>query len=127
MSKYSSLTAQRLREAMDNKNIKASELVEKSGVSKSNISGYINGKFTPTNINAIKIANVLGVQPEWLMGLMPSDIIDSDTNYIGEISKGNHPIVWDLLKTTQNMDTYFLERLLEYAKKLQTMQNELED
>lgn len=120
MSKYSSLTAQRLREAMNTRGIKASELAEKSGVSKSNISGYMNGKYTPTNINAIKIANVLQVQPEWLMGLLPADF---DEN---EPTSHANPIIQDICTIADSLDDYFIEKLLAYAKKLSAMQNDLD-
>ncbi len=69
MSKYSPLTATRLREAMKNKNITAQELSERSGVGKSSISQYLNGKYTPKNVAAKKLATVLDVKPEWLMAI----------------------------------------------------------
>lgn len=121
MSKYSSLTAQRLREAMSTRGIKASELVEKSGVSKSNISGYMNGKYTPTNINAIKIANVLQVQPEWLMGLLPADFEENKPT-----SACTNPTIKDICTIADSLDDYFIEKLLVYAKKLSAMQNDLD-
>ena len=62
-------TAQRLIEAMAEANIKSSELALRSGVNKASISQYVNGKNEPHNINAYKMAKVLNVRPEWLMGL----------------------------------------------------------
>ena len=38
-------TAKRLNHAMSLRDIKQTELVEKSGISKSTISGYVNGAF----------------------------------------------------------------------------------
>lgn len=62
------VTAQRLREALNNKNMKAQELADKTGINKASISQYINGSHAPSNISAGKMADVLNVSPLWLMG-----------------------------------------------------------
>lgn len=62
------LTAKRLREAMDDMGIIAQDLAEKSGVSKASVSQYVNGSHKPSNISAGKMAEVLCVNPVWLMG-----------------------------------------------------------
>lgn len=61
-------TSDRLKLALKQAGIKATELSGKSGVSKSSISQYINGLYVPSNINAGAMAKVLGVNPLWLMG-----------------------------------------------------------
>lgn len=55
------ITAKRLRLALDNANMKPQELAEKSKVSKSSISQYVNGSHAPSNISAGKIGKVLDV------------------------------------------------------------------
>ena len=62
------IIAQRLKEAMSDKNMKAVELSAKSGVLKSSISQYINGSHSMSNKAAGAIGKVLGVNPVWLMG-----------------------------------------------------------
>lgn len=62
------VTAKRLKQAMDNMNISAQELSDKSGVSKASISQYVNGSHKPSNISAPKLAKVLMVNAMWLMG-----------------------------------------------------------
>lgn len=62
------ITAKRLRLALDNASMKPQELAEKSKVSKSSISQYVNGSHAPSNISAGKMSKVLGVEPLWLMG-----------------------------------------------------------
>lgn len=62
------LTAKRLKRALDMCSMKPQELSEKSGVSKSSISQYINGSHTPSNISSGKMSAVLDVNPLWLMG-----------------------------------------------------------
>lgn len=77
------VTAQRLREALNNKNMKAQELADKTGINKASISQYINGSHAPSNISAGKMAPYLHVSPLWLMGF--------DVDKISEI--GNVEIV----------------------------------
>lgn len=62
------ITAKRLRLALDNASMKPQELAEKSKVSKSSISQYVNGSHAPSHISAGKMGKVLGVEPLWLMG-----------------------------------------------------------
>lgn len=63
------LSARRLREAMEDKNLTQQELADKSGINKSSISQWINGKNVPGNFSAYDLSQVLDVAPEWLMGI----------------------------------------------------------
>lgn len=60
--------SQRLREKMNENNIKAIELAEKTGLSRSSISQYVNGVHVPNTTAAYKIAEVLHCNPVYLMG-----------------------------------------------------------
>lgn len=62
------ITAKRLQLALSNSGMKPQELAEKSGVSKSSISQYVNGSHAPSNISSGKMGKVLKVNPLWLMG-----------------------------------------------------------
>ena len=62
------ITAQRLREALNESCMRQEDLANASGVSKASISQYINGSHSPSNISSGKMASVLGVNPLWLMG-----------------------------------------------------------
>jgi len=62
------ITAKRLRSALENANLRAIELSERSGVSQSSISQYLAGSHAPSNISSGKMAKVLGCDPVWLMG-----------------------------------------------------------
>ena len=62
------VTAKRIREALSDAKMKPQELAEKSKVSKSSISQYVNGSHQPSNISSGKMAKGLGVEPMWLMG-----------------------------------------------------------
>lgn len=60
--------ANRLKKALQMKNIKPSELAEKSGVPKSAISQYLSGLYEAKQRNIDKLAKVLNVSEAWLMG-----------------------------------------------------------
>jgi transcriptional regulator with XRE-family HTH domain len=69
----------RLRMAMENKGITASELSRISGVGKSDISYYLKGKYVPKQDKCYMLAKALDVDPGWLMtGFGPSkDVLDA--------------------------------------------------
>lgn len=71
------VTAQRLRQAMDEMNMKAVELSERSGLGKSSISQYLNGSHSPSNISSGRMGKVLKVNPLWLMGFDVSKYPDT--------------------------------------------------
>ena len=54
---------------MNIRNIKAIELSEKTGISKSSLSEYIKGKYEAKQKGIYKLAKVLNVSEGWLMGL----------------------------------------------------------
>ena len=58
----------RLTEAMQLRGIRASELSQRTGLSKARISQYVNGKFIPKSDAILLMAEVLGVSELWLMG-----------------------------------------------------------
>ena len=57
----------RLKKAMAEKGLSASELSRISGVGKSDISNYINGKYLAKQDKVFALAKALGVDPGWLM------------------------------------------------------------
>ena len=65
----------RLRLAMSEKGITASELSRLSNVGKSDISNYLKGKYVPKQDKCYLLAKALGVDPGWLMtGWEPVDL-----------------------------------------------------
>ncbi|MFR4987492.1 MAG: helix-turn-helix domain-containing protein [Lachnospirales bacterium] len=63
-----STPSDRLKKAMKIRNFKQSDLVEKTGINKSSISTYLSGEYKPKQDKIILLANVLEVNPSWLMG-----------------------------------------------------------
>lgn len=60
--------AQRIREALDIRGMKQSDLVAATGIGKSSISTYLTGEYEPKQRNIYKIAKALNVSESWLMG-----------------------------------------------------------
>lgn len=58
----------RLKKAMDARNLKAVDLVAKTGIHKGTISYYLNGKSTPKNDKLYIISKALDVSEAWLLG-----------------------------------------------------------
>lgn len=112
------LTAKRLQLAMTNNQIKAQELADRSGLNKASISQYINGTHAPSNISAGKMANILNVDPVWLMGFdVPMIKEGSDTKSLS--SDEDMLIRKYRLLSVDNKD-----RLLRYADGLLVTQEE---
>ena len=66
MKKFS--FAQRLRQALEQRNMKQITLSEKSGVSRSLISAYLKGNYEAKQDNIFLLAQALDVNEAWLMG-----------------------------------------------------------
>ena len=60
--------AERLSEALKEREIKPIELSRLCGINKSTISQYLSGKYTPKQDKVTKIAEVLGISPLRLLG-----------------------------------------------------------
>lgn len=61
-------TAKRLCNLLERKGWRAQDLADRSGVSKASISQYVNGQHKPSQYAAEKMAQVLGVEPTYLLG-----------------------------------------------------------
>lgn len=59
----------RLKKAMDRSGMKAIDLVKRTGISEATISQYRSGYSKPKKDRLELLANVLNVNPAWLMGL----------------------------------------------------------
>ena len=58
----------RLKKALSLRNMRQSDLCEKTDIPKSAISHYLRGSFVPKQDRAYIIAKALDVNPAWLMG-----------------------------------------------------------
>jgi transcriptional regulator with XRE-family HTH domain len=60
--------SQRLKEAMQIRNIKPTELSKRSGISKSSLSEYLKGKYEAKQTALYNLAKALDINEVWLMG-----------------------------------------------------------
>ena len=60
--------AERLKTALEIRDISQSELSRKTGIGKSSISTYLTGEYEPKQKNIYKMALALNVNEAWLMG-----------------------------------------------------------
>ncbi len=58
----------RIKEALERSGMKQADLVRKTGISKSTISGYLSGRYTPRQNSVYLMAEALNVDVDWLMG-----------------------------------------------------------
>lgn len=70
MSNYEKVAdvSDRLREALEIRNIKPAELAERSGINKPSISCYLSGKYEPKQNALYNMGRVLDVSEMWIAG-----------------------------------------------------------
>lgn len=61
-------TGERIKQALNIRNMIQADLVEKTGLTKSAISSYINERYEPKQQAIYLLAKALEVNPAWLMG-----------------------------------------------------------
>lgn len=70
-------TKDRIRKALELRGMKQSELVEKTGIDKGQMSSYLSGRYKPKQTNLNLMAKALSVDEAWLMGYdVPMQRID---------------------------------------------------
>jgi transcriptional regulator with XRE-family HTH domain len=100
-------TGSRIKEAMNKRNIKASEICKATGISPSNMSHYISGSYSPKRRNIYLIAKFLQVSPVWLIGYdCPMETDES-------APKGKKELIDYYL---ERMDDSQLEKTLNFIK-----------
>lgn len=127
-------TAKRLKLAMDNKNLTAKQLSDKSGVSEPSISQYIHGTFAPRNKTAAKLAKVLQVNPMWLMGF-DVPMKDPSSDFLQKMKDGNirmdikpnQAFVEDIDEITLKMTPEQMNNILNYAKFIKSSSEDKKD
>lgn len=122
-------TAKRLLEAMNKNKMTAKELSDKSSVSESSISQYLHGLFAPKNKTAAKLANVLHVNPMWLMGFdvpmeEPKLKPDFTVNTLSGTDVSNANFVMDMDLISRDMTLVQMDSVLAFAKFIKAKKEE---
>lgn len=98
--------SERIKQRMQTLGMKrAAELVKATGVSKGSVSQWLSDSSAPTGANLLKLAKVLGVQPEWLLtgeGPEPNAV---ESRLV--------PVEWE--STDQDRDEYLTVPLIDVA------------
>lgn len=93
----------RLNKALSIREMKPVDLAKKCGISESTISQYRSGYAKPKDQRLALIANALGVQPAWLMGMdVPMTERDSeDKAYARQLTSLENGIMQIVFKLTE--------------------------
>lgn len=114
----------RLNKAMMIRDIKASALSEKTGISKSSLSEYLSGKYEAKQNGIYLLAKALNVSEAWLMGCdvpMEREIDNSLLNKIGSIPlSGENMFKIPILGTVKAGYDYLAEENIIGTIKVQT-------
>ena len=85
-----SIFSQRLESVMKEKNLRQHQLCEMTGISKSFISSYLAGRFSPKADKLSAISKALGVSEGWLMGYENSAKYSYDPSKVAKIPVKDH-------------------------------------
>ena len=116
-------TAKRLSMALERKGMRAAELSKLSGVGKSSISQYLKGKHAPGNVSAGKMADVLNVNPVWLIGFDVPMI--TPQKHPGEMGYAAESISLDMQEAAEKIELLNeknRKRVLKYMESLYQVQ-----
>ncbi|MCH1982458.1 helix-turn-helix domain-containing protein [Ruminococcus sp. OA3] len=87
----------RFNKALSVKNIKPTELAEKTGLSKSTISHYMSGYTKPKSDKLFILAKALNVSEQWLMGLdAPMERFDPEVLKVQKESRNQYAEKWNI-------------------------------
>jgi len=113
--------AERIKEGLRLRDMIQADLVEKTGLPKSAISSYINGKYEPKQQAIYLIAKALSVSEAWLMGyeveLNEDDDIPRTKDALLEYFHTN-PQLKVLFSLSENLSDEDLDYLVKLAKRM---------
>ena len=99
--------AQRLKEIMNIRNVRARDITERTGISASKISHYLKGDYDTKQITIMKLARYLRVNEVWLIGY------DCDMERYEPTFDGTIKEIVEMCETLSNED---LERVRTFIK-----------
>ena len=101
---------ERLAEALRIRDMKPAELAEKSGIARGTISHYLSGTMEPKSKRIYAIAQILNVQPAWLIGYdVPMEKPKEHPEYVSSIQQ----LFEQLNDDEQRMVTTMLSALID--------------
>lgn len=122
----------RIRQALNIRNMKQIELCEKTGIKKSSVNGWIKQNWQPKQDSLYKMAKVLDVSEMWLAGYdVPMERTKSIKNTDIALPKDDSTILMDKIKDNENYSrlvnlfNYILELNPDQLNTIESMVNQL--
>lgn len=106
-------TAKRIKQALYERGMKQTDLVEKTGIGKSSISTYLSGAYLPKQKNIYKIAKALDVDEAWLMGGdVPMERCHNPDGKFLDLTPTEHEVVVNY-RSADEIDKEMVNRILK--------------
>lgn len=102
------ISARRINDCIESLDIKKTDLADKIDVDRSAITHYTNGTACPRHDTAVKMGDIFGVNPLWLMNL-------SDDKYA---LTDEEQLLIETYRTSDEETKAMVERLLKYNELL---------
>lgn len=101
---------QRILEALEVRNMKATDLASSTGLSRGAISSYISGRWIAKQNNVYLIAKALNVNEAWLMGFaVPMNRVDLDISELNNIEVNNTKNNFDMTEKNNQSQSEILD------------------
>lgn len=114
----SATTAQRLKEAMADANMKQADLARATGLSKGGISNYIMGRYEPKSNIISKLASALNCSEMWLMGYDVPRAREKEPPDEQKLTEGEKMLLALFRQIPEEQQKVFLEMGRVYANSL---------
>lgn len=116
---------QRLETALTIRNIKPVDLAKLTGISESTISQYRSGYAKPKEPRLVVIANALGVDPAWLMGLdVPMGPRRIPSGIMGNYAERESLYIQEAIDFMSRLSEENKNRAVKYMEKLLAVQKD---
>lgn len=112
-------TSDRIKKAMDLRNLRQVDLIERTQLGRSAISQYVSGKVTPKQDKVYLLAKALNVSPAWLMGydvpMEANSIISTKPNDLNKFLQQSQVIFDGETYSLDDEDRELIMKSLEVA------------
>ena len=110
----------RLAQAMQIRNISAAELSKKSGLSKAQISQYVNGIYQAKQVALYKLATTLNVSEAWLMGhdvpMQRQTEEDQILDLISDLSQSELKRISDFMEVAGDLTDEQFDKVMAFVR-----------
>lgn len=113
MSEKISNSSQRLKEMMDFLQLKQSDVVNKTGITKSALSNYLHGTREPRQDQISKIADPYKINPTWLMGY-DVPMFMNDLHDLTTFMDNNEQLLIDTYRNGSDIEKRMIVELLAF-------------